>query len=100
MQLRLGRRWAIFSSLLVELLQVHSCVERRDLGGVTIELEGVAAAQLADAPLGRLAPARVANLGIDVRVEPVLARRGPVPGGLGLLGGEPHANQRLPALEA
>src|SRR2546426_12421020 len=85
---------------LVELLQVHPRVERRDLVRVAVEHERIASAQLANPPLRRLAPARVAHLGVDVRVEAVLARRGLVPGGLGLVGSEPHAHQRLPALEA
>src|SRR3989337_1658681 len=85
---------------LVESLQVHPRVERRDLVGVAVELQRVAPAQLADAPLRRLAPARVAHLGVDVRVETVLVRRGLVPGGLGLPGGEPDAFQRLGAIEA
>ena len=55
----------------------------RDLLGVPVERQRLAAAQprLPDAPLGRLAPARVGHVRVDVGVKAVLVRRGQSPGG-------------------
>src|SRR5437899_7247070 len=85
---------------LVELLQIHPRVERRDLVRVAVEHERLAAPELADAPLGGLAPARVVDGGVHVGVEAVLLRRRFVPGRLRLLLGETDAHDRLRALEA
>src|SRR5438552_17117081 len=85
---------------LIELLEIHARVERRDLVGVAVEHEGLATAELADPPLGRLAPARMADLGVDVRVEPVFRRCRHVPGGLRLVGHEADPDEGLGALEA
>src|SRR5690606_33421371 len=81
------------------LLEVHALVELGHLFGVAVEHQRAPAAQFADAPLGGLAPARMADLGIDVGVEAVFVRGGLVPGGGGLLVGEPDGDQRLGALE-
>ena len=48
----------------------------RDLLGVAVEGQRRAARELADAALGRLAPARVVDRGIHVGVEAVLVGRG------------------------
>src|SRR2546428_2994412 len=85
---------------LVERLQIHPRVERRDLVRVAVEHERLAPAELADAPLGGLAPARVVDGGVHVGVEAVLLRRRLVPGRLRLLLGETDAHDRLRALEA
>src|SRR5206468_1196895 len=66
---------------LVELPEIHAGVEVRDLVGVAVEGERGTAPELADPPLGGLAPARVVDRGVDVRVETVLLRRGLVPRG-------------------
>src|SRR4029434_6775016 len=85
---------------LVVLLQVHARVERRDLIAVAVERQGLPAAELADAPLGGLAPARVVHRGIHVRVEAVLRGRGLLPCRLRLLAHEADPYDALRALEA
>src|SRR5450830_1820179 len=87
----------------VELLQVHAGIQRRHLGLVAIELEGLALlgkqAVLTDAALGGLAPARVVHLGVHIGIEAVLVGRRLVPGRARLLVGEADAHQALGALE-
>src|SRR5438034_3753016 len=85
---------------LVELPEIHAGVEVRDLVGVAVERERGAAPELADPPLGGLAPARVVDRGVDVRVETVLLRRGLVPRGWRLLTREPDPHDRFRALES
>src|SRR5215472_11720198 len=68
----------------VVLLQIHSGVERGDLG-VTVEHRRLSPAELSDPPLGGLTPARMVDVRVHVRVEAVLLRSGGVPGRLGLL---------------
>ena len=63
-------------------------------------MQRLAPAGLADALLGRLAPARVIVLRVDVRVEPVLVRRVLVPRRRRLLVDERDLHDRLDALEA
>ena len=72
----------------------------RDLVGVAVERERGTAPELADPPLGGLAPARVVDRGVDVRVETVLLRRGLVPRGWRLLTREPDPHDRFRALES
>src|SRR5215213_5455980 len=72
--------------------QVHPGVKVADLFGVPVEEQRVAPAVLADAPLARLAPARVADVRVDVRVEAVLPRRVVVPRRLGLVAHEANLN--------
>src|SRR5690349_11543857 len=71
----------------VVFLQVHSGIEGRHLVRVAVEGQRLATPELADPPLGGLAPARVVDGRVDVRVETVLLRRGLVPGRLRLLRG-------------
>src|SRR5262249_34542165 len=84
---------------LVELLQIHPRVEGRNLIGIAVEHERLAPAELADAPLGRLAPARMVDRRVHVRVEAVFLGSGLVPGRLRLLGGQADAHDGLGALE-
>src|SRR5689334_19531213 len=74
-----GARGACSSS--VELLQVHAGIELADLGFIAVEHQcrpalgeqaGEALA-IADATLARLAPARMVDLRVHVRVEAVFA---------------------------
>src|SRR5690349_17583499 len=70
--------------------QIHAGIEAGDLIAIAVERQGrpalrQEAATLADAPLGCLAPARVVDLRIDVRIEAVLARILLIPGGRRLL---------------
>src|SRR6185369_9903037 len=95
--IRAGRVTAVRS---VVLLQVHPGVERRHLLGISVERKCGAAAKLTDAPLVRLAPARMADGRIDVGVEAVFLRRRLFPGGLGLLADQPDPDDRLGTLEA
>src|SRR5262245_15280791 len=88
-------RWARRVTASIELAQVHARVERGHLVGVAVEHERLAAAELADAPLGGLAPARVIDRRIDVGVEAVLARLGLVPGGIVLLAHKAGAHCRI-----
>src|SRR5712692_386543 len=85
---------------LVELLQVHPCVHRRDLIAVAVEHERLPAPHFGNTALRRLAPARMVDLRVHVRIEAVLAGGGPVPGGLGLLRRQADLHQGLGALEA
>src|SRR5690606_39190554 len=85
--------------LSVEPPQVHPCVHVRDLLRVAIEHQRVAAAELADTAFRGLAPARVIDIGIHVRVEAVLMGRGLHPRGDGLLLHEPDRDDGLDALE-
>src|SRR2546426_4989659 len=85
---------------LVVLPEIHAGVEVRDLVGVAVERERGTAPELADPPLGGLAPARVVDRGVDVRVETVLLRRGLVPRGWRLLTHEPDPHDRFRALES
>ena len=58
---------------LVELLQIHPGVQRCHLIAVAVEHERLAPAQVADAPLVCLTPSRMADLGVHVGIEAVLA---------------------------
>src|ERR1051325_431688 len=60
--------------------QVHALIQRRDLVAVAIKRKRFALQEFSDAPLGRLAPARVIDLGVDVGIEAVLRRSGLHPG--------------------
>src|SRR5207249_11443916 len=80
--------------------QVHARVEIGNLLGVAVERERRAPAELAETPLGRLAPARMINRRVHVRIETVLTRRGQIPRGGRLLIGETDLHDRLDALEA
>src|SRR6185312_16658792 len=66
------------------LPQIHAGVQLPDLGFVAVEHQRLAPlceqAALADAPLGRLAPARLIDVRVDVGIEPVLTGRRLVPG--------------------
>src|SRR5512133_3528359 len=61
--------------------QVHARVERCDLISVTVEHQGRAAQELADAAFLGLAPARMVNRRVHVGVEAVLVGRRVVPRG-------------------
>src|SRR5712671_1727602 len=83
--------------------QVETLVQARDLGGVAIEHQrrlsrGEKAA--ADVPLGGLAPARMVDLGVHIRIETIFARRRSRPGVGGLAFGETDLDDGLGALEA
>src|SRR5690606_20753140 len=91
----------------VVLDQVEPGVEGRHFLGVAVEHQrrlpaGDQRAKTAAAEhaLARLAPPRVVDVRIHVRVEPVLVRRGHVPRGLRLALGEVDTDDRLDALEA
>src|SRR5882724_3275548 len=88
------------SRSLEALRQVHAGVEAGNLAGVAVEGQGLAAAELADAALLGLAPARVVDGRVDVRVKAVLAGRVPVPGGRRLLLDEGDLDDGFDALES
>src|SRR5580765_57719 len=85
---------------LVVLFQIESRVETLDLLGVAVEHQRLALEELADAAFARLAPARVIDVRIDVRVEAVFLRRRVLPGVERLPLGEPDPDDRLRPLEA
>ena len=60
---------------LVILLQIHSTVKIRDLFTVAVEHQGLAPEEFTDAPLRRLAPARVIDFRIHIGVKTVFLRR-------------------------
>src|ERR1700761_3347121 len=100
-----GRSSSLFTAASIELLQVHAGVERGDLRLVAVEQPGLGAlgeeaAAVADAALGRLAPARMIAVRVDVGIEAVFLRRRLVPGGRRLLVEEADSDDRLRALEA
>src|SRR5437016_4813724 len=78
--------------------QVHTRVKRGDLIGVAVEHERRALEKLAHPPLLGLAPARMVYVRIHVGVEPVLLRRGDVPGGPRLGLEKPNFHDALAAL--
>ena len=81
-------------------------IDREPIFRETISLLGLKRSQrlaleeLANPPLARLAPARMVDFGIHVRVEAVFLRRRLVPGRRRLLLREPDLHDRLDALEA
>src|SRR5438309_6114858 len=81
------------------LAQVHAGVEAGHLLGVAVERQRRAASDLADPSLRRLAPARMVDRRVHVRVEAVLAGRPEVPRGRRLGLDEADAHDRLDALE-
>src|SRR5262245_57319871 len=88
---------------LVVASQIHTCVQGRDLIAVTVEhlrrdfrIEQTAA----EASLTRLAPARMIDLRVHVRVEAVFLRIRDIPGRFRLLVDEPDSDNRLDALES
>ena len=64
---------ARFESASVIFLQVHAGVEAGDLVLITVEHEGIALEDFAEATLFGLAPARMVDVGIHVGIEAVLA---------------------------
>ncbi len=73
------------------------CIQPRHLFGIAVEHQRRAAAQLADAALGGLRPARVVDLGVDVGVEAVFVRGDRAPQGGGLFGDQLDLDDRLDA---
>src|SRR5207342_2956767 len=74
--------------------------EARHLIAIAIEHQRLAAQELADAAFGRLAPARMVDRRVDVRIEAVFLRRRFLPGIERLLLREPDLDDRLDVLEA
>src|SRR5918999_3322789 len=75
---------------LIVFFQVHARVQTRHLLGITVEHQRLTLGEFADTPFAGLAPARVRDVRVDVGVEPVLVRSGPLPGADGLLLDEAH----------
>src|ERR1043165_8880573 len=76
------------SACSVELLQVHAFVEAGHLLGISVERQGGPLEELAQAALRGLAPARMIDRRIDVRIKSVLGWVHQVPGRRGLGAGE------------
>ncbi|ABA48737.1 hypothetical protein BURPS1710b_3740 [Burkholderia pseudomallei 1710b] len=85
-------------------LQIHPAIHRRDPIAIAVEHQRLALrreeAVLADAPLGRLAPARMVDVRVDVRIEAVFVRRIRVPARRRLPVDEADLHDRFRALEA
>src|SRR5260221_7228456 len=84
-------------------MQVEALVQARDLVGVAVEHQRRLARSektAPDAPLGRLAPARVSDLRVHICIEAIFARRRSPPGVDGLVFGVADLDDRLGALEA
>src|SRR6266481_7723998 len=79
-------------------LQIHSAVHASDLIAVAVEHNGRPHEDFAEAALLGLAPARMVDVGIDVRVETVLAGCIAIPRGGRLFFLEADFHQRLDAL--
>src|ERR1700679_2126160 len=79
--------------------QIHARVKRPE-SGIAFEHERLALKQLAQPPLLRLAPARMIDGRIDVRIEAVFLGRHLVPGGLRLPFREVNPDYRLDAFES
>src|SRR5438105_7014010 len=88
------------SAMSVVLSKVHAGIQARDLIAVAVEHERLAHQELADAALGRLAPARMIDRRIHARVEAVLVRRLVLPRVQRLLLDELHLHDRFDVLEA
>src|SRR5262247_3879756 len=90
--------------MLVVGLEVEPAIELGHLLAVAIEHQGRPPfdeqTALADPPLGRLAPARMVDSGIDVGIKAVFARVLHVPGAGRLRLGQRYAHDRLDPLEA
>src|SRR5437667_6816102 len=84
----------------VVFLQVHPVVQARNFVAIAVEGQGLALEELAQAPLSRLAPARMVDGRIYVGVEAVLVGVGQAPGGWRLLFRELDLDDRLDALES
>src|SRR6266403_1332718 len=85
-------------STLMKFLQIHSAVHAGDLIAVAVEHNGRPHEDFAEAALLGLAPARMVDVGIDVRVETVLAGCIAIPRGGRLFFLEADFHQRLDAL--
>src|SRR5690606_26441758 len=87
------------------LAQVHARVQRGDLFGIAVEWQRLQAVAeqcesvAGDAAFGLLAPARMVDRRIDVRIEAVFVRRRRVPRRRRLAFDEFDAHDRLDALE-
>src|SRR5262245_48763211 len=68
--------------------QIHPRIQLRDLIAVAVEDQRIAPPPFADATFGRLAPSRVRDLRVDVRIKAVFTGRGVAPGRSGLFVGE------------
>src|SRR5438445_10986479 len=90
---------AALRAALEGLAQVHAGVEAGHLLGVAVEGQRRAAAELTDPSLRRLAPARMVDRRVHVRVEAVLAGRPAVPRGRRPGLDVADARDRLDALE-
>src|SRR5215218_3895905 len=84
----------------VVLPQIHPCVHRRDLVAIPVEFERRPLQELADPALLRLAPARVIDLRVHIRVEAVLPGLRLLPGRTRLALDETNADDGLDALES
>src|SRR5690606_11704051 len=80
--------------------QVQSRIQAGYLIGVAVERKGRAHPQCANAALSRLAPARVVDFRIHVRIETVLPRCCQIPGRARLVRVKMDPDDRLPSLEA
>src|SRR5689334_15157814 len=76
---RLTRTIFFFNDASEILAKVHALVERRDLILVPVEHHRRPIPELAQPPLAGLAPSRVIDHRVHVRVEPVLVRRHHLP---------------------
>src|SRR5215471_988191 len=95
-----GRKTRPAAIMSVELPEVHAGVHRRDLIAVAVEHQRLRGREVArDALLGRLAPARMIDVRIHVRVEAVLAGIRVVPRRVRHLVDEADADDRLDVLE-
>src|SRR5205085_5324992 len=85
---------------LIVLLQIPAVIKTRHLVAITVEHQCGALTKFANAPFRRLAPARMVNVGIYVRVKTVLAGRCLVPCSRRLIVHKFNFDNRLDALEA
>src|ERR1700730_5791899 len=81
-------------------LQVHACVEAGHLVTVAVEHQRLTTEELANAALGRLAPARGVHRLADVRIEAVRTGCLVLPGAHRLLFDEADLRDRLDVFES
>src|SRR5258706_12828956 len=98
MGVRQARNAAAFA--LEIFFKIHAGIELRHLVAVAVEQERLALGELADAALGRLAPPRMVDVGVDVGEKAVLGRPRLHPRRRGRLLDEADFYDRLDALEA
>src|SRR5216684_1550500 len=79
--------------------KIHSRIKAGDLVSVTVEWQRRTTMILADASFARLAPARMIDGGVNVRIKAVLVGRRDIPGSRRLFLGQTNIHDRFDPFE-